>query len=101
MAKINKIILLIILILVIIFISKPRKITPKGFFKISKKSRLKLIKKLEQECNSNDAMILTINYKEYLKDKKNALCWNNYYRLCMSREENNENLVIPIKCKKY
>jgi len=101
MAKINKFILLILLIIVIIFISNSRKITPKGFFKISKESRLKLIKKLEKKCSTNDAMILTINYKEYLKDEKNALCWNNYYRLCMSKEENNESLIIPIMCKKY
>jgi len=101
MAKINKIILLVLLIIIIIFISKPRTITPKGFFKISKNSRLELIKKLEKECNPNDAMILTINYKEYLKDEKNALCWNNYYRLCLSKEEHNENLIIPILCRKY
>ena len=88
-----------ILILGIILI--PTRITPKNYFYLSKEGRMNLIQELEKECNSDKAVILSINYNEYLKDNKTGRCWNRYYRECLKQEELNESLTLPLKCKKY
>jgi len=100
MISIKKILIFItILILGIILI--PTRITPKNYFYLSKEGRMNLIQELEKECNSDKAVILSINYNEYLKDNKTGLCWNRYYRECLKQEELNESLTLPLKCKKY
>ena len=92
-------ILITIFILGILFI--PSRITPKNYFYLSKEGRINLIQELEKKCDSDKAVILSINYKEYLKDTKTGLCWNRYYQECLKRKELNDSLILPLKCAKY
>ncbi len=91
------------MILVVIFFYTPN-ITPESNlenFKLSKNKRLKIGKKLKEECSFSDAILLAINYRDILGDKNAAKCWSKYANKCIKQKENNLSLKIAIDCPIY
>jgi len=70
-------------------------------YKLTEKERLEVIEKLRVKCTFEDAIVLAINYKDILNDKRTAQCWSEYANECVKRKENNESLKINIICPSY
>ena len=101
MAKMKKIIILLLTITMGVFVFYAPIITPEWYFHLSEKNRKLIIEKLSKNCLSADTLGLGVTYDEVFNDKNASHCWGKYFEKCLKNKDNNLTLVIPITCPSY
>ena len=101
MAKMKKIIIILLTMAMgILFLYVPI-ITPEEHFYLSKKNRKLTIEKLSKNCLSADTLGLRVTYDKVFNDKNATKCWSKYFEKCLKNRDNNLTLMIPIMCPSY
>jgi len=97
----KKLMLIFLFIVIFIYFITPSRVTPKGYFHVSKITRKNMINNLKSNCSSEDTICLISTYYDVFNDKNTSSCWGEYRKKCFYNKENNLSLKIPIKCKTY